>query len=267
MLNLSFITASGDSRYELKNIFNQLGRDRYTSRLGINSQSDNFSSAEYYYLSRTTYNGQFTGKHALNASDMNLDWSAGYASINLPLGNLNVYAGVRFEHNKMELIRNSRDTERSEYSTYYPTNDFFPSVNLSYSFNPLHKLRLAYGRSINRPGMGITGSDANKIYQDVLYDATGKQVIDASKPSYSSSFFLAQSGNRSLNDTASLLLTDAGNLGAAFMPMAGSELLSAASFADALLSGTTPVSYIGAFAANDNWMNGWTNFNPNDTDY
>ena len=116
-------------------------------------------------------------------------------------------------------------------------------------------------------GMGITGSDANKIYQDVLYDATGKQVIDASKPSYSSSFFLAQSGNRSLNDTASLLLTDAGNLGAAFMPMAGSELLSAASFADALLSGTTPVSYIGAFAANDNWMNGWTNFNPNDTDY
>ena len=73
MLNLSFITASGDIRYELKNIFNQLGRDRYTSRLGVNSQSDNFSSAEYYYLSRTTYNGQFTGKHALNASDMNLD--------------------------------------------------------------------------------------------------------------------------------------------------------------------------------------------------
>src|SRR3712207_6869434 len=34
-------------------------------------------SAEYYYSSRTTYNGQFTGKHLFDRDK--LDWSAGYA--------------------------------------------------------------------------------------------------------------------------------------------------------------------------------------------
>lgn len=38
-------------------------------------------------------------------------------------------------------------------------------------------------------GMDILGSDANKVYEDVLYDAVGLQVIDASQPSFSSTFF------------------------------------------------------------------------------
>ena len=300
MLNLTYITASGNSRLELKNIFNQLGRDRYTTRLGVNSQSDNFESSEYYYLSRSTYNGQLTGQHSL-ATDRSIDWSAGYAyannympdrrrftvsdvyepgvmclarlndiereftkldehiasaninfrdryalsstnitlragaysefrsrtyntrsfiynrnpegctlpadfqylniaeelltdanygadklymletvrwtniyrgrnmlaagyvSANVAWHALNVYAGVRFEHNRMELIRNSRDNERSEYSTYYPGNDFFPSVNISYDITPRHKVRASYGRSINR-------AEFREVAPSVFYD-------------------------------------------------------------------------------------------------
>ena len=300
MLNVTYISASGNSRMELKNIFNQLGRDRYTTRLGINSQSDNFESAEYYYLSRSTYNGQLTGRHTLD-NNRSLDWSAGYAyannympdrrrytvndvyepgvmclarlndiereftkldehiasanvnysdrytlvnsnitlragayseyrsrsyytrsfiynrnpegctlpddfqylnipdellidenygadklymletvrwtnnyrgknflaagyvSANVAWQRLNVYAGVRFEHNRMELIRNSRDTQRSEYSTYYPGNDFFPSVNVSYDVAQQHKVRVSYGRSINR-------AEFREVAPSVFYD-------------------------------------------------------------------------------------------------
>ena len=44
--------------------------------------------------------------------------------------------------------------------------------------------------------------------------------------------------------------------------------LTAASFNDALLSsGFETVEYIGAFGTDDNWLDGWTNFDPNNTDY
>lgn len=46
------------------------------------------------------------------------------------------------------------------------------------------------------------------------------------------------------------------------MPQAGSKLIGAA-----LLNGVTPVNYVGAFGAGDTWMDGWTNFDPNNTDY
>ena len=48
---------------------------------GIDAQSNNEQSAEYYYMSRTTYNGQFTGRHQLT-DDRRLDWSVGYAYAN-----------------------------------------------------------------------------------------------------------------------------------------------------------------------------------------
>ena len=80
MLNLTFVPAKGSGRYEWKNIFNQLGTDRYTSRQGFNAQSNRIEEAEYYYSSRTTYNTQFTGKYVWDRS--RLDWNAGYAYAN-----------------------------------------------------------------------------------------------------------------------------------------------------------------------------------------
>ncbi|MDO4159368.1 MAG: TonB-dependent receptor [Prevotellaceae bacterium] len=80
MLNFTLLSASGRHKYQLKNIFNQIGNDRYTWREGISAQSDNEQSAEYYYRSRTTYNGQLTGKHSFTNDE--LDWSASYSFAN-----------------------------------------------------------------------------------------------------------------------------------------------------------------------------------------
>jgi hypothetical protein len=113
--------------------------------------------------------------------------------------------------------------------------------------------------------MDVTGSDANKLYSDVLvtgYDSNSQPITDNSSKSFSSTFFTAQSGNKVLSDWSSLLLTNG------YMPSAGSPLLTAASFSDSLLSSWfNKVSYIGAFAAGDTWMNGWTNFDPENTIY
>lgn len=299
MVNLTFVPNNTRDRYEFKNIFNQLGKSRYTSRTGISAQNDHEESSEYYYSSRTTYNGQFSGKHDFGTA--NLDWNAGYAyanrnlpdrrrflrseagsdeagrlkvgsndisreftrlgehilsagvnyrrnltwgsiapelktgiytdyrtreyltrsffynwnqgentlpadflylgvndllvpenygadklylleevkkrndysgnnilmagylGLNIPLGNLNVYAGVRYEYNNMELISNTKDNVKSPRSLFYKDSDFFPSVNVSYKFSEMHQLRFAYGRSINRP-------EFREVSTSVYYD-------------------------------------------------------------------------------------------------
>ena len=57
------------------------------------------------------------------------------------------------------------------------------------------------------------------------------------------------------------------SVGTNYRPAAGSPLLSAASFTDGKLASMQQVSYIGAFDANDNWIDGWTEFDPQNADY
>ncbi|MGN0228597.1 MAG: TonB-dependent receptor domain-containing protein, partial [Muribaculaceae bacterium] len=298
MLNVVWLSADGNNKIELKNVFNQLGKDRYTYRNGISAQSDPEIRAEYYYSSRSTYNGQLAGSHTVGAN--NFDWAAGYsyadhnvpdrrryllsddekdgryslltgndvtreytllkehiaslamnynrtfvgrvsatlktgayaeyrsrdyrtrsfiyawnpsqntlpsdfrysnlpellsdntmygddrlylieevkwrnnyggnntlgaayAAVNLPLGKWDIYAGLRFEHNRMELISNTRDYERSEVNNYYDTNDFFPSMNVAYRMSQQHQMRAAYGRAINR-------QEFREVSSSVYYD-------------------------------------------------------------------------------------------------
>lgn len=52
-----------------------------------------------------------------------------------------------------------------------------------------------------------------------------------------------------------------------FMPSAVSPLLNAASFDGVSSTWFDKVNFIGAFSATDNWMNGWTNFDPENTAY
>ncbi len=299
MLNLTFLSRNGRHKYQLKNILNQLATSRYTWRDGVNAQSDMERSAEYYYRSRTTYNGQLTGKHtftsdaldwsigyayanrhlpdrrrylindalepgtyALSTSnDISREWTqlgehilslsvndkhhfkwgsfepdlqvgaygeyrsreyqtrrftyswnvssntlpegfrhsdiptllsdeanmgynglylqeemqmrnnyrghntlgAGYLAMSLPFGKLGIHAGVRFEHNDMELFSNTRDYEKSETSKHYKTDDLFPSLNATYKINDQHQVRLSYGRSINRP-------EFREVSSSVYYD-------------------------------------------------------------------------------------------------
>lgn len=299
MLNFTFLSESGNNKYQLKNIFNQIGNNRYTWREGVSAQANLENSAEYYYRSRTTYNGQLTGKHTFSGNT--LDWSVGYAYANrhlpdrrrylmddalesnvialstgndisrewtqldehifsanvnekhdfhfgtwqpslkagaygeyrtrkystrefiynwnvssnnlpadfrhsdipsllsnvdnfgadklylleqvrwrnnyrgnntlgagylsaiLPFGPLSVYAGVRLEYNNMELISNTRDSEKSEVLHNYKNTDVFPSVNVTYKFTDRHQLRFSYGRSVNRP-------EFRELSSSVYYD-------------------------------------------------------------------------------------------------
>ena len=299
MLNFTFLSKDGNHKYQLKNIFNQLATSRYTWRDGVSAQSNLERSAEYYYRSRTTYNGQLTGKHTFTSdaldwsigyayanrhlpdrrryliddaletgvyalstgNDISREWTqldehilslgvndkhhfkfgnfepdlkvgaygeyrsreyqtrnfiynwnvsannmpsgfrhsdiptllsseanmgydklylleekqmrnnyrghntlgAGYLAMSLPFGKLGIHAGVRFEHNDMELISNSRDYEKSESSRHYKTDDVFPSLNTTYKIRDQHQVRLSYGRSINRP-------EFREVSSSVYYD-------------------------------------------------------------------------------------------------
>lgn len=109
-------------------------------------------------------------------------------------------------------------------------------------------------------GMDVTGSDKNKTWTNVALDGNGTE-------SFSSSFFKAQPGNREVT-LAEMGLAQGTYIKVNCVPLATSPLLTAAAFTDGLLSsGFDKVNYIGAFGANDNWLQGWTNFDPQNADY
>jgi hypothetical protein len=112
-------------------------------------------------------------------------------------------------------------------------------------------------------GMGVTGTDANKSYVDEYvtgYDSSSQPIYDATRKSFSSTFFPAQAGNKVYTDWSTLV----GSNG--YTPLTGSPLLTAASFTG-LDSWFTQVKYIGAFGTGDNWMTGWTQFDPENAAY
>ena len=99
LYNVTWLSAGGTTRLQLKNIFNQIGNSRYTWRKGESAQAENFHSAEYYYRSRSTYTGQITGRHLMGND--NLDWSAGYAYSNRRMPDrrrYTVYEEEPFDH-------------------------------------------------------------------------------------------------------------------------------------------------------------------------
>ncbi len=120
-------------------------------------------------------------------------------------------------------------------------------------------------------GLTMIGSDVNKSWKD-FYSTDGTNM-DSNKESFSHTLFLAQ-GNQSLNGISDLKLKQPNSMVANpnWGPMAGSPLLGKTGlFSDAMLSsGFDNVDYIGAFKSDvdtDNWTKGWTNFDPQNTDY
>lgn len=87
----------------------------------------------------------------LNNYEGNQTQLAGYVGVNLPVGMLSIYAGVRYEYNRQVLRMNTRQFEESLQSTAYDSNDIFPSLNVTYKISDKHQLRAAYGKSVNRP--------------------------------------------------------------------------------------------------------------------
>ncbi len=119
--------------------------------------------------------------------------------------------------------------------------------------------------------MTIPGSDVDGSFKDEFSSDGGTNVTDSE--SFSSTFFKAQTGNQVLDNISDLKLAQPNSMSANpnWGPTAGSPLLSGAAFTDALLqSDFDKVAYIGAFKSDsdtDNWMKGWTNFDPQNTDY
>lgn len=119
--------------------------------------------------------------------------------------------------------------------------------------------------------MGVVGSDINGNFQDkVSTDGTNA----GSGQSFSHTYFSAQTGNQYLNTISDLKLKQPNSLlaNANWGPVSGSPLTGKQNlFNDALVNTWfDKVDYIGAFRSDsdtDNWMRGWTNFDPQNTDY
>ncbi len=76
---------------------------------------------------------------------------AGYFSGNMPItSKLNLIIGVRLESNNQQLNGFDNKNGAAVNPTLKFTN-FLPSVNLSYNFSEKSLLRLAYGKTVNRP--------------------------------------------------------------------------------------------------------------------
>ena len=97
-------------------------------------------------------------------------------------------------------------------------------------------------------GMDNLGSDGNKIYADTLLN----RPAGSTEVSFSHTFFLSESSNKQMN-VADLNLSDPAGTGQKYCPKTA-------------INGTN--GYIGAFRdESDNWLEGWTNFDPQNAQY
>lgn len=118
-------------------------------------------------------------------------------------------------------------------------------------------------------GNGIIGTDVNKKTEPVWSDnSDNKEGRDKKRTPFSEEYFKnPANGNQMFQTIAELGLTNCNALDKNFdpRPAAGSKLLGGANFGN--MGALKPVPYIGAFAQGDNWMDGWTNFDPQHTQY
>ena len=118
------------------------------------SDESYFGADRLYLLEEQHMRNNYKGNNYLGA---------GYFAANIPLGKLNIYAGLRSEYDHMELITNTRDNAESPFSHNYEYSDLFPSVNTTYKINDKHQLRLSYGKTVNRP-------EFREVSPSVFYD-------------------------------------------------------------------------------------------------
>ncbi|MGM9850563.1 MAG: TonB-dependent receptor domain-containing protein [Muribaculaceae bacterium] len=107
MLNMSLFCRDRRHTIEWKNIFNQIGKDKYSERVGYNAQPDNINDMEYYYTSRSTYNTQFTGKHIFDAD--RIDWSLAYSYANREMPDRRLIQRTDRTEQTMGIYRISRE--------------------------------------------------------------------------------------------------------------------------------------------------------------
>lgn len=94
--------------------------------------------------------------------------TAGYVAMNVPIGKLNIYGGVRAEYNVMTL--DGYFDVNSPVHINNPTVNLFPSINASYNLSEKSLIRLAYASTINRP-------EFREVSPLVYYDFTEKTTV------------------------------------------------------------------------------------------
>ncbi|MCC8147012.1 MAG: outer membrane beta-barrel protein [Bacteroidales bacterium] len=79
LYNATFVL-NGNYKFEFRNMFNQIARDKYTGREGYQYISGLYEQekTEYLYSSRLTYSAQLAGDHLLANSDK-LNWTLGFS--------------------------------------------------------------------------------------------------------------------------------------------------------------------------------------------
>ncbi len=204
LLNFAFQTSDPAHFYEWKNIFNRIGKERYSTRIGFNAQPDNIQDDEYYYSSRTTYNTQFTGKHDINGH--HLDWSVGYAYANRDMPDRRLIERTDRTEQRMGIYRISREFSKLNehiaslgvnYEKVFQAGSFSPTLKaglygeyrsrdyrtreFQYGWDPDNTLPTDWIFSNDVPGTILTddnyGPDKLYIYEEInfLNNYKGKQ--------------------------------------------------------------------------------------------
>ncbi len=125
---------------------NVFGFNRNLSYLPLDSIfiPENFNNSNGYRVSEATI-----GSDSYKAENF---LKAYYAGLNLNIiKKITLYGGVRIEDNIQTLLSRDRFVADSIINVSNDITDFLPSVNLSYNFTPKMLVRVAYGKTLNRP--------------------------------------------------------------------------------------------------------------------
>ena len=126
-----------------------------------------------YLLEQVDWSNNYEARNTL---------ASGYAAVLIPLfdNRLEAYGGVRYESAHTRLVSHTQRQAYSPLATTYDYNDLFPSVNFTYHLTPEQQLRMAYGRTTNRP-------EFRELSTSVYYDfdlASNVQGNHNLKPAY-----------------------------------------------------------------------------------
>jgi len=115
------------------------------------------------------------GTRAIDSYDASNFLLAGYAFAEIPFYKFNFAGGIRVEHNVLKLNTND---ETKAIIVDNPVTSILPSLNIAYTLSERSILRLAYGRTVNRP-------EFREIAPFVFYDfenEAGRRGTENLKP-------------------------------------------------------------------------------------
>lgn len=107
---------------------------------------ENFGTGKLQFQEVTDYTGEYRGEHSLQAYFAMLDWPFAVKG-----RQFHAVGGVRFEDSDQRVTGETADPTMPFSRARIDKRDLLPSLNLTYRINELTNLRLAYGRSLNRP--------------------------------------------------------------------------------------------------------------------